>query len=45
MANMAAMVIYVKNLKENVLLWNHMTDDLESWYAASDIRVVPILFK
>ena len=34
MTNMAAMVIYGKNLK-TLLLWNQMSDDLESLYAAS----------
>ena len=34
MTNMAAMLIYGKNIK-NLSLWNQMADDLESWYAAS----------
>ena len=34
----------VKTLK-NLLLWNQKADDLETWYAASDARVLPSLFK
>ena len=44
MTNMAAMPIYGKNLK-NLHLWNQKADDLESWYAALDTRVLPSLFK
>ena len=43
MTTMAAMLIYGKNLK-NLLLWNQKADDLESWYAASGIRVLRTLF-
>ena len=34
----------IKTLK-NLLLWNQKADDLENWYAASDTRVLPSLFK
>ena len=44
MISMAAMPIYGKNLKK-FLLWNQKANDLESWYAASDTRVLPNLFK
>ena len=44
MANMAAMPIYGKNLK-NLLLWNQKADDLESWYVALGARILPSLFK
>ena len=44
MTNMAAMPIYGKNLK-NLLLQNQYTTDLESWYVASCMRVLPMLFK
>ena len=44
MTNIATMPIYGKTLK-NLLLWNQTADDLESWYAASDTRVLPSLFK
>ena len=40
LTKMAAMPIYGKNLK-NHLLWNQKVDDLESWYAALDTRVLP----
>ena len=30
---------------ENLLLRNHMADELETWYAASGARVLPCLFK
>ena len=36
MTKMAAMPIYGKNL----LLWNKKADDLETWYAASGVRVL-----
>ena len=39
---MAAMPINGKNLKKNLLLRNQKTDDLETWYAASGARVLPI---
>ena len=41
MTNMAAMPIYGKTLK-NLLLWNQKANDLESLYAASGTRVLPI---
>ena len=41
---MAAMPIYGKNLKQSFLR-NQKADDLESWYAASGVRVLPSLFK
>ena len=31
----------VKTFKKNLLLWNQMADDLESWYAASGTQVQP----
>ena len=34
----------VKTLK-NLLLWNRKADDLETWYATSDAKVLPSLFK
>ena len=39
--NMAAMPIYGKTLKKNLLLWNQKADDIESWYIAS---LVPYAF-
>ena len=33
MTEMAAMPIYGKNLKKNLLIRNQKADDLESWYA------------
>ena len=44
MTKMAAIPIYVKNLK-NLLLQNKQAADLESWYAASGARILPSLFK
>ena len=44
MTKMAAMPIYGKNLK-NLLLRNQKANDLETWYAASGVRVLPGLFK
>ena len=41
MTNMAAMPIYVKTHK-NLLLWNQKADELETCYAASGTRVLPI---
>ena len=41
-ANMAAMPIYGKNLK-NHLLQKQQTNDLETWYVALSIRVLPRL--
>ena len=42
--NVAAMPIYGKNLK-NLLLQNQWIDDLETWYMALSMRVLPKLFK
>ena len=44
MTKMAAMPIYGKNPKKN-LLRNQNADDLESWYASSGARVLPSLLK
>ena len=44
MTNMAAMPICVKTLK-NLLLQNQWTNDLETWYVALCMRVLPKLFK
>ena len=44
MTNMAAMLIYGKNLK-NLLLCNQKTDYLETCYAAWGTRVLSSLFK
>ena len=41
MTKMAAMPIYGKNLKKNLLHWNQKADDLESWHVASGARVGP----
>ena len=40
MTKMAAMPIYGKNLKQNLLLQNLKVDDLETWYAALGARVL-----
>ena len=40
MTNMVAMPIYGKNLK-NLLLQNQQTNDLETWYVASCMKVLP----
>ena len=45
MTSMAAMLIYGKKLKKNLLLWNSKADDLESWYAALGFRALSNLFK
>ena len=45
MTKVAAMPIYGKNLKKNILLQNQKADDLESWYASSIARVLPSLLK
>ena len=37
---MAAMPIYSKNLKENLLLRNQKADDLETWFAGLQHRVL-----
>ena len=44
MTKMAAMPIYGKNLKKN-LLWNQKANDLETWYARLGARVLPSLLK
>ena len=44
MINMAAMPIYGKNLK-NLLLQNQLTNDLETWYVALSMQVLPRLLK
>ena len=44
MTNMAAMPICGKKIK-NLLLQNHCTDDLEIWYLALSMQVLPNLFK
>ena len=44
MTNMAAMPIHGKNLK-NLLLQNQYTDDLETWYVALSMQILPRLFK
>ena len=42
MTKMTAMFLYGKNLKKSSSdLWNQKADDLDSWYAASGIRVLP----
>ena len=44
MTNMAAMPIYIKNLKK-FLLQNQMTDNFKTWYVALSVQVLPRLFK
>ena len=44
MTKLTAMPIYGKNLK-NHLLYKQKADALETWYAASDARVLPRLLK
>ena len=44
MTKMAAMPIYVKNLK-TLLLRNQKVDDLDTWYAATRAPVPPSLLK
>ena len=44
MTNTAAMPIYGKNLK-NLLLRNQLTSDLETWYVALSMQLLPRLFK
>ena len=44
MTKMDVIPIYGKNLK-NLLLRNQKADDLETWNAALDVRVLPSLFK
>ena len=43
MTKVAAMPIYGKSLK-NLLLQNQKADNLETWYAASGDRMLPIIF-
>ena len=55
MTNMATMPIYGKNRKKsclymiktvkNLLLQKQKTDDLETWYIALSMQVLPRLFK
>ena len=46
MTKMAAVSIYGKMVKTfKHLLWNQNADDVETWYAALVIRVLPNLFK
>ena len=40
MTKMAAMPIYCKNLKKNLLLQNPRVEDLETWYEALGARVL-----
>ena len=42
MTKMAAMPIYGKNLKKNLLLQNQKANELETWYVASSAQVLPI---
>ena len=42
--NMAAMPVYGKNLK-TLLLQNQLTSDLETWYVALCMSVLPSLLK
>ena len=44
MTKMSAMPIYGKNLKK-FLLQNQRTNDLETWYVALCMQVLPRLFK
>ena len=44
MTNMATMPIYGKTLK-NLLLQKQYAYDLETWYVALSIQVLPRLFK
>ena len=44
MTNMAACPYMAKTLK-NLLLQTQMTDDLETWYVALSMHVLPSLFK
>ena len=41
---MADMPIYDENIK-NLLLQNQLIDDLETWYVALSMQVLPRLFK
>ena len=45
MKKMAAMPIYNKNLKKNLLLRNQRADELETWYTVSGAQVLPSSFK
>ena len=44
MTNMATMPIYGKTLK-NLLLQKQQADDVENWYVALSMQVLPRLFK
>ena len=41
MTKLAAMPIYGKNLKQNLLLCNQKVNDHENWYVALGTRVLP----
>ena len=43
MTKMAAMPIYDKNFKKPISLLNQKVDELETWYLALAIRVLPNL--
>ena len=45
MTNMAAMLIYIVKPLKNLLFQNQYTNDLETWYLASCMGVLPKLFK
>ena len=45
MTNMAAMRIYDKNLKKNLILQKQWTDNLETWNVELSMQVLPRLFK
>ena len=45
LTKMTDMPIYDKNLKQNLLLQNQLTDDLENWYVALGCQVLQRLFK
>ena len=45
MTNMAAMPIYGRNLKKNLLFQNQWIDELETLYVALAMQVLPKLFK
>ena len=45
MTKMAAMPIYGKNLKKNLLLQNQKSYDLETWHVASGTQTLHSLYK
>ena len=45
MTKMAAMPVYGKNLKKNLLLQNQLSYDLETWHVASGTQVLQSLYK